>query len=385
MTVDAETHGNLFALVVGGALRTAEERTGNSSNTKPPTMPPPNKTDVTGLFAISVAVNVLDPIVTDAHVDWTNVTATQVGVSATYDANVRAVVVAAAFAITKQDIYKSSNVNTFSLNISLAGAFGVNTVNSTTTAGLTKGSLTATAGDASITASDTTTYAVDAGGAAFAIALKGRRGALSLAIGISVGINTIGSSTLARASGSEISASRDVIVTASSTISVEAVTIAAAAAGSGDQTLVPEKGNFTFSGAGAGSGNAITSTVEASITNATDADPTKWGINAGGGVDVRATDTSTSRQTPAASRSRSSSARAASSRPSRSASRPRRTRSRTASTRSSATRRSRRPGKLQAISTDGIRVEAVGTPQIQALTIAGAVAATRRGHRRRLG
>src|SRR4029078_9291833 len=46
-----------------------------------------------------------------------------------------------------------------------------------------------------------------------------------------------------------------------------------------------------ISGAGAGSGNSITNTVEASITNATKTG--RFGIIAAKGVEVRATDTST--------------------------------------------------------------------------------------------
>ena len=181
-------------------------------------------------------------------------------------------------------------------------------------------------------------------------------------------------------SDSTIDAKRDVLVTASSTIAVEAITIAAAiTAGSGDPTQTPEKGTFTISGAGAGSGNSITNTVEASISNAKDADPTKWGILADGGVYVHATDKSSIKADAggfALALTLSTSGKFKSVAIGLAAAENRITNSVDAFVRNSTVKAS---GALHDIAADGVRVEVVGTPTIQAPTIAGALAATGAG------
>ncbi len=77
VSVSAKTTGDLFSLVLGGALSYPD-----NPETPPQTTPPDDRIDLTLLLTISVAVNVIDNT-TDAHVDSANVDATGLSITAT--------------------------------------------------------------------------------------------------------------------------------------------------------------------------------------------------------------------------------------------------------------------------------------------------------------
>ena len=289
--VTATTTGNLFSLVLGGALSVPEGEPPAGGD--PPTAPPANQIDLTALFAISVAVNVVD-IVTEAFIASADVTAANVEITATSEPVARAVVIAAAVSVSKPPGTTNVSVGTFNLDISAAGAIAVNDFDGVTTASLTDSTVTTTAGGVLVKALDDTRIAADGGGVAVALSLGqnargGTRGSTSLAVGASVAVNTVDNDVRALVVRSTISSAADVVVEATSTTHIEAVTIAGALTGGGGG---PSAGTvIAISAAGAGSGNDVSNVIEAAIRDAI-ATPGP-AIVAAGGVRVSAIDDST--------------------------------------------------------------------------------------------
>ncbi len=287
VTVEAESTGNLFSLVMGGAIAMPESKP--TAVQRPPTAPPGNTVDLTALFTISVAVNVIDTT-TDAHIDATRLVADSASVTARTEPTARVVVVAASFAVSKP-ANTNATMGSFNLDLAFAGAVGVNVVDGLTTAYVSNSDLVLLDGGLAVRAEDETTIAADAGGFAIVLSLGGRRGSASVAVGVSVGVNDVEADTFADITTSTVRATGDITVDAVSTSTIEAFTIAGSlAAGAGGQG-VGSTTLIALAGAGAGSGNSVRNRVRAAIRGSRALSGA--GIQAGGGVRVSARDEST--------------------------------------------------------------------------------------------
>ena len=289
VSVTATTGGELVQVVVGGgiALPEPDERTVPGRR---PTSPPQDRLQLTLLLTVSVAVNDIRKRNTRAYVEYAHLQANGIDIKATTTDVARAITVAASFAISKSETMTRS-LGTFTLNLTAAGAISVNNLVAETSAELRNSDADAEEGDLLVVAKDTSTLAADGGGVAIAISLGDRRGVLQGSIGIAVGVNVSANTVTAKIDTSSADAGGDVVVHALANTRLEAFTIAfAVSAGAGGGTSQGEI-NIDISGAGSGSGNSITTTVNASIVNATRSD--EPGIQAGGGVHVHAQDTST--------------------------------------------------------------------------------------------
>jgi hypothetical protein len=171
-----------------------------------------------------------------------------------------------------------------------AGAFNSNTIRKGVLAEIRGGS-EVTANNIDVTADDTSTITADSGGIAFAAAVSSGSGSgASLSIGASLAFNTVEDSFVrANIDDSEIDATNNLTVTATSTGTIDALTFAGAAAVGASSG----GGGYAASGAGAYSQNTIENSVEASITNSLPGANPEQNIRAGGLVAVSATDTST--------------------------------------------------------------------------------------------
>ena len=290
VTVSAKTTGDLFSLVLGGALSYPD-----NPETPPQTTPPDDRIDLTLLLTISVAVNVIDNT-TDAHVDSAKVDATGLSITATSEPHAQSVVVAASVSFSKPPATNVS-IATFNLDLAIAGAVAVNVFDGNTRATLTRSDVTTTdGGNVALLATDDTDIEADGGGFAIAISLGenakgGTRGSLSVAVGVSVAVNDVDNTVVAQIGDSRVNAAGDITVDADSTTSIKAVTIAGAISGSGPSGTATPSTNIQIAGAGAGSGNSVDNDIEASIVGS--ASTPAPAIQAGGGIRVEATDLST--------------------------------------------------------------------------------------------
>ncbi|HEV8062517.1 MAG TPA: hypothetical protein VGP68_21740, partial [Gemmataceae bacterium] len=165
---------------------------------------------------------------------------------------------------------------------SVAGSGVSNTIDDTVEAELLAGSsVTSTSGAVTVSASDSSTIQVFAGGFALSVA-GGSGGGVALSFGASVAINNIGNTIEALVTDANISGTGGVKVSATEAAQIEALTIAGAfSVGTGDG------GAAGFGGAGAGSGNTIANTTSATIV-----DGSLVTSGPGGLVQVTASDTS---------------------------------------------------------------------------------------------
>ena len=266
VSVTAKTTGDLFSLVLGGALSYPDNP---EPPARPPTSPPDDRIDLTLLLSISVAVNVIDNT-TDAHVDSAAVDATALSVTATSEPHAQAVVVAASVTFSKPPATNVS-IATFTLDLAIAGAVAVNVFDGNTRAtDHALGHHDDKRRNVALLAKDDTDIEADGGGFAIAISLGqnakgGTRGSLSLAVGVSVAVNDVDNAVVAQIGGTRVNAAGDITVDADSTTAIKAVTIAGAISGSGPSGTATPSTNITITGAGAGSGNSVDNDIEASI------------------------------------------------------------------------------------------------------------------------
>ncbi|HEY7759786.1 MAG TPA: hypothetical protein VIA64_10275 [Burkholderiales bacterium] len=165
-----------------------------------------------------------------------------------------------------------------------AGAVAINEIGATTEA-LIRGSDVIQAGSVSLTATDTSGIIADASGTGFTLAL-GQGLTAAISIGFAISANEIGNETRAVIDDSDVDTTGDVILSASSTSTIDALAVGVAVAVSGSGGVAGGA-----SGAGANTENSIASTVEALIRNSEEI--SEQGVTAGQSVGLSATDTST--------------------------------------------------------------------------------------------
>ncbi|HET8785163.1 MAG TPA: hypothetical protein VFM38_05975, partial [Candidatus Limnocylindrales bacterium] len=189
--VDATTDGEIVQVVVGGGLAMPEED--QRAQTKAPTKPPADKFDLSLLLTISVAVNdlILD---TQASIDSALLSSDGVEVKATSEPVLRGITVAASIVVTKpQGVTHTKTLGSYSLDLSFAGAVGVNVVDSDVLAGIGRSNVDAGDEGVLVEAKDDSTVAADGGGVAVALSLGSQKGVLSggsnVAIGAGVAVN----------------------------------------------------------------------------------------------------------------------------------------------------------------------------------------------------
>ncbi len=187
----------------------------------------------------------------------------------------------------------------------IAGAFagaGVGTENSieqTILAGIQNGSVvTATNGNATLNATDSSSINADAGAVAIALALSTAQGpGLSGSVGIAVALNTLKNNVSANVTNSKLTARSVSIEAASkkdpaSTATYRVDALAFGVAGAGSLSTANGAGG-AFAGAGSGARNYIDNTVQAFIKDSTGNDR---GVTAtAGGVTLAASDDSSVR------------------------------------------------------------------------------------------
>ena len=167
--------------------------------------------------------------------------------------------------------------------VSGAGSGASNTIHDTVQAEIETGSLvTASTGDVTLTATDTSTIQTLAG--AFAVSFAaGDAGVASLSFGrLSVAVNNIGNTVQTLISDATVGGAGGVVMTATETAQIEALTVAGTFS-----IATGSSGAVGFGGAGAGSGNTIDNTVSSTIV-----DGSMISAGMAGAVQVTASDTS---------------------------------------------------------------------------------------------
>ncbi len=200
----------------------------------------------------AIAVNEISGDIA-ARIDGADVAASGgVTVSAASEADI--------FALTVSAAAGGGGGQSGGLAITGAGAGSGNIITGDTTAEIVGGAdVDANGGDLSVTASNASEIIAAAGAVGLSFA-GGQGGGNAVGVGLSIAVNDIGSDVLAQISASDATASGAVMVDASSTAEIFALTVAGAVAGGGGQG-----GALLFSGAGAASGNTIGGSIEALI------------------------------------------------------------------------------------------------------------------------
>jgi hypothetical protein len=235
---------------------------------------------------VSLAFNTIDHDISAYVVDATLEIDGDVDLSARSEGDIYALAISAAIAGAL------TNTNVSSLAFAGAGSVTLNTVRGGVRSSINRSNITTTnTGSIRLTASDESTITADAGGVALAVAItSGSASGTGAAIGAAVAFNRIENGYVRAAiEDSDIESAGSIILSATSTSIIEALTLAGAGAvgssGSG--------GGYALSGAGAYSDNTITSVVEAYILDSepTIAEPNQY-ILAQDSIMISATDTS---------------------------------------------------------------------------------------------
>ncbi len=224
----------------------------------------------------SAAINDVDNTVKATIYNANVANAAGVSTAATSNSKIKALTLAGAGSGSKGD--------GSGLSISGAGSGSGNNVTTLIEAAIVRGSsVTTTAGTSvSLAATDTSTIDADAGSGALAAAF-GQGGSFALAVGAAAATAVVASTVRSRIDESEVTSGGDLNLTAISTATVNSLTVGIGGAmGGGDG------GGVTLAGAGSGSGNSISTTVEASISDASTV--TTLGT---GAIMLSATDSST--------------------------------------------------------------------------------------------
>ncbi|WP_236626059.1 dockerin type I domain-containing protein [Rhodopirellula baltica] len=240
LNIGANADGDILSWVISGGLQGIGQSTA--------------KANAKQLGPISLNVPVAVNNVTSdsiAYADSISGDLLGMSVNAASDIEVESVVIGGSFSVQT-----GGGVNAGKLNLSGAGAVGVNTVVTNVVAVVS--SSEADVDLLNLQANDTSSVHVDAGGFAIAASLApGNRVAASF--GVSVAINDVSGSVLAEASNSKLtSVSGDYRVLAAS----ESETTALAIAGAASAT----PGNGSFGGAGAAAQNSVAKTINAIVS-----------------------------------------------------------------------------------------------------------------------
>jgi len=231
-------------------------------------------------FGISVAINEIDNDVLAVVDNATIHSAGSVELAAISSATIDALTIAGSVA--------AAGGKGGGFSFSGAGTGSGNTVTKLVEAAIRSGSSVTTTGtgevtrDVTLTAADSSTIVADAGGVAIAIA-GGQGGGVSVSAGVSVAINDIANTIRASIDGATVTSAGDVVLSATSTAVIDALTIAGGGSFAGGKG-----GGVAISGAGSGSGNTIDNTVEATICSGSTVE-----TPGGGAVKLTAVDNST--------------------------------------------------------------------------------------------
>ena len=266
VTVDAEDHGNTFALVLAGSVLTEPT---NTATPKQPTVPTNTGNAVGGggvstatggntggSYTIAVGASVAVNEGTDttrAFIDDPAVVAAAVAVTAESDPTVRAVVVGGAISTTKGGANGAGGTN-----IGIGGAVAVNDLSGTVAAFIRDADVRATQALAAtpaviVTATDAPKLSSDGGGVAVVVS-TGAKAPTNVSVGVGVAVNDIATAAAAFVDASTVSAANgDVDVTATFTPTITAVTLG----GAGAVSASASGSSINIAAAGAGAGNYV--------------------------------------------------------------------------------------------------------------------------------
>ena len=229
-------------------------------------------TNVTATFGVAFAINEIKSTARASVADAVLVSAVDIIVEADSSPEIDALAVAGSLAVGTGGSQANSVIT-----LAGAGAGAGNTIINTVSATVT-GSILEAEGGVLVRAHDASRIRVDAGGVAISANTSGGGALKSVAVGLSIALNTITNTvtasidpTTVTAAGVLTDGTESVVVEAISTAEIKSLTIAGAG-GSG-------------AGAGAGSGNTISNTITANVSGGST-------ITAAGAVRIEANDRS---------------------------------------------------------------------------------------------